>query len=107
MTVTINSTDQCVQGFERLRKRTEFILSTPVTSGMTRKDVLDALKADMQACDRPTNFDWEGCRAALDEILGNPDRLSEVYDPDIEDGDPDHDAHIYLFIYCEQATENP
>ena len=102
MAIVLNSFDVCVQGFERLHMNSEFILAVPVNNTMTRQDVLDALLADVQACERPIDFDYEGARVMLNEAFAT--NLDSPFDATLETSHDDGTGFgCYLFMYCEQV----
>ena len=105
MAIVLNSYDVCVPGYERLRRNSEFILAIPVGPNDTRHDVYQALLDDVQACERPDQFDWDGCRQMLADAFGNPDRFNEQFDGTLPECD-DNDDSCYLYLYCEQVDSS-
>jgi hypothetical protein len=103
MTHQLNSHDVCIQGFERLRTTREYMLAIPVHKGMTPAEVLDALKADLQCCDRGDDFDWD---AADDCVRTFTEGLKPYAFADVEDRGED-DEPCYLFLYIEPVTIEP
>lgn len=57
--------DVCVQGFERLRSQSEFILVAHVDATSTWQDVRAEWLGDVQSCDRFDGFDYEAAAAAV------------------------------------------
>ena len=100
MTVTLNSYDLCVSGFERLRKQSEFMLVVPVSNTDTRADICEALHADLQSCMREDDFDWDGAKTMIDEHFGS--RPAELFAPELEDVGEDEEG-CSLYLYCEQV----
>lgn len=93
-----NSYDVCVQGFERLRSQSEFILATPVHAGITADDLRGQLNDALQCCDRGDDFDWDAARAVIDAFVTGI--KPNAFD-DIEDRDED-DEPCYLFLYISE-----
>lgn len=65
---TVNSWDVCTQGFERLRSRTEFMITLPVRRATGWKEIRDEMKADIQRYAQPDDFDYAACQLAVDEF---------------------------------------
>lgn len=61
----INSADCCVDGFERLRSQSEFILLAYPDREATADSILAELVADLDSCDRPDGFGYEAAERAL------------------------------------------
>ena len=98
----LTSYDVCVQGFERLRSRSEFILAIPVAAGMTADEVRDELNSDLQCCDRGPGFDWNAARAVIDAFVA--DLKPGAFDH-IEARDED-DEPCYLFLYINAGADD-
>jgi hypothetical protein len=70
-TYTVNSYDVCVQGFERLRTQSEFILTTPISHASTLAELVSELKQDIQCCDRKTTPSPCFCTSSLPAMATN------------------------------------
>jgi hypothetical protein len=103
----INSFDVCCLGFERLRNRTEFLLVASIAAGSTAADIRQQLHDDIQCCDRPDGFDYEGCRALVDkwvdEYMTTPNPFG--LDPALDNEPDDYDGGVRLFLYIEADPE--
>jgi hypothetical protein len=95
---TVNSYDICVQGFERLRSNSEFIIPIYVSRGTTVDDIRRYMKDDIQNIMQPDGFDFEACRKTIDEFC---DANAKDLERHIDDLEPagDEDESCMLFVY--------
>lgn len=109
MQYTVNSFDICTAGHERLRSQSEFILATTVYKGILGEEISDSLKQEINSYEQPDNFDYEACRAAINNfvrkhIAGNCVKLFGDIEPP-EDGE--EGVNLYVFMtgpgYAEEA----
>ena len=98
---TVNSYDICVQGYERLRSNSEFIIPTYVSRGTTVDEIRQDMKDDIQNIMQPDGFDFDACRKAIDEFCdANAHDLAAqlAHLEEIPEDAPD-DAGCMLFVY--------
>lgn len=66
MRYQVNTLETCAQGFERLRYHSEFILLAYPGKESTPKEVLEQFLDDVDACERPDDFDYNVIRTTLE-----------------------------------------
>ena len=71
MAYEVTTFDVCRPGFERLRNRDEFILVASVWYGMSKLVLLEQFNYDIQACERPDDFDYDAIRKLVTETMAN------------------------------------
>ena len=114
------STDVCTQGFERLRRQSEFMLVVPVSAASTVNGIGEDLRSDLQSCDHGEHVDYDRARATIDEVLGmirdrfrdrlrkngrNPFNLERI-PRGMSDRDRDNFESCYLFVYLDTAADD-
>lgn len=65
MRYTVTTFDVCVQGFERLRSESEFLLVATIGPRAGWRTLRNEWLADMQSCERPEGFDYDAARACV------------------------------------------
>lgn len=99
----INTLDVCSSGFERLRSNSEFLIVAEVVHGVTQKDLLAMLLADVQCCDRPDGFDYHSCNNAIIDCIETS--VAPFYAKNsLNPFDVPEDSDCRLFLYM-QAVE--
>lgn len=66
-TYSVSTFDVCVSGFERMRNQDEFILLASIGPETTAAELRAQWEADLQACGRPDDFDFDAARGAIAE----------------------------------------
>lgn len=106
MTITpyeCNTSDLCVQGYERLRSRDEFMITIPVWRGITAAEIRDAMKADIQSYMQPEWFDYDAANAGIDAFC---EGLRMHLFADLEETEEGEEG-CYLFTYWQAPVEVP
>ena len=108
MAYEVTTFDVCMPGFERLRNRDEFILVASVWYGMSKDDLLEQFNSDIQACERPDDFDSDAIRKLVTETVANVRMVDVLYHLDspkvVDDADVDdieqemEGCKAYLYI---------
>ena len=97
MAYEVTTFDVCMPGFERLRNRDEFILVASVWYGMSKDDLLEQFNSDIQACERPDDFDYDAVRKLVTETVANA-RTVDVLLHYIDIEQEMEGCNAYLFI---------
>jgi hypothetical protein len=109
MAYQVGGFDVCVQGFERLRRQSEFILCAYINAETTADGIAQQWRDDLQSCMRPDGFDYDGARLAIDAQMidinrayavrgANPWRLEPVT---AEDDGSDNPVIAFLYVETE------
>lgn len=104
MRYEVTTVDLTVQGFERLRSPSEFILNAYPSKSDDPAAIVQTLKDDIQSCARPDDFDYDAARSALDEWFDDSgiahlrSQLNAMEEPDEDEGD-DEGNPVVLFVY--------
>ncbi len=64
-TYEVTTFDVCQPGYERLRSTSEFILVGYIERRTSKRDLTNQFEADIQACERPVDFDYGAARKAV------------------------------------------
>lgn len=111
MRYEVTTVDLTVQGFERLRSQSEFILNAYPSKTDEPSAIVQTLKDDLQTCARPDDFDFDAARAALDEWFDESgiaylrSQLAGMEDTD-EDEDDDDGNPVVLFVYVRDSESD-
>ncbi len=102
MAYTVTTFDLCVQGFERLRRHSEFILCAYPHAGETPSDLESEWLADIQACMREDGFDYDAAEAAVKEFVAENlaylgDHLNGI-EPTPEGDESDNPLTAFLYV---------
>ncbi len=99
---TVNSYDVCVQGFERLRSQTEWMITVPVDCDSTRENVRCEMRADIQRYMQPEWFDYDKANAMIDAFCAE---LDEIPFPDVEPADEGEEGcSLYVYIQAPEVV---
>jgi hypothetical protein len=108
MSYQVTTFDLCVQGFERLRSTSEFILCAYPSKGDKPADVERQWLDDIQSCSRPDWFDYDAARKAVtDWVAAGPDdiecALAACDWPTDDEGEtePFEEYPLCAFLYIE------
>lgn len=107
----VTTLDVCVQGFERLRSNSEFILNAYPDRTTTPAEVVEEFLRDIDSCSRPDDFDYSAARNAVNDYFatGGLGRLAaelngvswgEEPAPEDDDGNG-----IIAFLYVAELRE--
>lgn len=102
MTYAVTTFDICVQGFERLRSQSEFLLVAYVNGATTLADLREQLHSDIQGCDRFEGFDYDAARQVVDDYLdASGDWIARDLSGLEPASDNDCDESYIAFLYVE------
>lgn len=114
------TTDVCIQGYERLRTQSEFMLVVPVSASSTVKSIRESLEADLQSCDHGESMDYDRASATIDEVCAmirdrfkarlakngrNPFNLERL-PRNLTWQQRDNLESCYLFVYLDTDTDD-
>lgn len=68
---TVTTFDVCVEGFERLRNRDEFILVAYINKRTNKRDMRNQFLDDIQAVGREDEFDYDAARVCVENYIGD------------------------------------
>jgi len=115
MGYTVTSHDICVQGYERLRSQSEFLLATPVCreDATEMNQVIGEMVQDVECCDRPDTedgepFDYQHAKEVVQHYIkanwGDISRaLAGLEDITDEQREADDWPGCHLYIYISTA----